>query len=277
MSAALRRRLVIRGVTLLFLLFVTVIVVTPLLYMVLGSFKTPLEASSFSLALPRHWLFRNYPDVVREGSLWRAFLNSCLIAAVSSALTVFVSSLASFVLARKRSRLAQLLYYFFFLGSLAPMQIIPTIQVLKVAHIYGSFAGVILIYGALNLSFGCFLYTGFIKSVPRALDEAAVMEGASLFGVFFRVIFPLLSPANVTVSILIFLSIWNDINLPIYFLPDPSKWTMPLSVYGFFGRYSSSWNLVFADLTLTALPVVILYLVAQRYVVSGLLVGAVKQ
>ena len=277
MNAALRRRLAIRGVTLLFLLLISVIVVTPLLYMVLGSFKTSLEASSFSLSLPGHWLFRNYPDVVREGSLWRAFVNSCLIAAVSSALTVFFSSLASFVLARKRSRLAQLLYYFFFLGSLAPMQIIPTIQVLKVAHIYGSFAGVILIYGALNLSFGCFLYTGFIKSVPRALDEAAVMEGASLFGVFFRVIFPLLSPANVTVSILIFLSIWNDINLPIYFLPDPSKWTMPLSVYGFFGRYSSSWNLVFADLTLTALPVVILYLVAQRYVVSGLLVGAVKQ
>jgi len=276
-NAALRRRLAIRGVTLLFLLLISVIVVTPLLYMVLGSFKTSLEASSFSLSLPGHWLFRNYPDVVREGSLWRAFVNSCLIAAVSSALTVFFSSLASFVLARKRSRLAQLLYYFFFLGSLAPMQIIPTIQVLKVAHIYGSFAGVILIYGALNLSFGCFLYTGFIKSVPRALDEAAVMEGASLFGVFFRVIFPLLSPANVTVSILIFLSIWNDINLPIYFLPDPSKWTMPLSVYGFFGRYSSSWNLVFADLTLTALPVVILYLVAQRYVVSGLLVGAVKQ
>jgi raffinose/stachyose/melibiose transport system permease protein len=276
-SEALLRRRAIRGVTILFLLLVSVIVITPLLYMVLGSFKTPLEASSFSLSLPGHWLFRNYPDVVREGSLGRAFVNSCLIAAVSSALTVFFSSIASFVVARKRSRLAQFLYYFFFLGSLAPMQIIPTIQILKVAHIYGSFASVILIYAALNLSFGCFLYTGFIKSVPRALDEAALMEGASLFGIFFRVIFPLLTPANVTVSILIFLSIWNDINLPIYFLPDPTKWTMPLSVYGFFGRYSSSWNLVFADLTLTALPVVILYLAAQKYVVSGLLVGAVKQ
>lgn len=276
MNEALLRRRAVRGVTVLFLLLVSVIVITPLLFMVLGSFKNPLEASSFSLSLPRHWLFRNYLDVVREGSLGRAFVNSCLIAAASSALTVFFSSIASFVVARKRSRLAQFLYYFFFLGSLAPMQIIPTIQILKVAHIYGSFTSVILIYAAMNLSFGCFLYTGFIKSVPRALDEAALLEGASLFGIFFRVIFPLLTPANVTVSILIFLSTWNDINLPIYFLPDPAKWTMPLSVYGFFGRYSSSWNLVFADLALTALPVVILYLAAQKYVVSGLLVGAVK-
>jgi raffinose/stachyose/melibiose transport system permease protein len=271
------RRRAVRALTILFLLLVSGVVLAPLLYMVLGSFKSPLEASSFSLSLPRRWLFRNYGDVVREGSLGRAFINSCLIAAISSALTVFLSSIASFVIARKRSRLAEFLYYFFFLGSLAPMQIIPTIQVLKVAHIYGSYAGVILIYAALNLSFGCFLYAGLIKSVPRALDEAALMEGASLFGIFYRVIFPLLTPANVTISILIFLSIWNDINLPIYFLPDPSKWTMPLSVYGFFGRYSSSWNLVFADLALTALPVVILYLAAQKYVVSGLLAGAVKQ
>lgn len=277
MRAALLPRRAVRGVTVLFLLLVSVIVITPLLYMVLGSFKTPLEASSFSLSLPAHWLFRNYADVVREGSLGRAFVNSCMITAVSCALTVSFSSIASFVMARRGSRFATFLYYFFFLGSLAPMQIIPTIQILKIAHIYGSFASVILIYAALNLSFGCFLYTGFIKSVPRALDEAALVEGASLFVIFFKVIFPLLTPANVTVSILIFLSIWNDINLPIYFLPDPAKWTMPLSVYGFFGRYSSSWNLVFADLALTALPVVILYLAAQKYIVSGLLVGAVKQ
>ena len=277
MSQALTRRRVVRALTILFLLIVSSVVLAPLLYMVLGSLKSPLEASSFNLSLPRRWLFRNYGDVVREGSLGRAFLNSCLIAALSSALTVFLSSIASFVVARKRSRLAEFLYYFFFLGSLAPLQIIPTIQLLKVAHLYASYASVIFIYAALNLSFGCFLYTGFVKSVPRALDEAALMEGASLFGIFYRVIFPLLTPANVTVSILIFLSVWNDINLPIYFLPDPSKWTMPLSVYGFFGRYSSSWNLVFADLTLTALPVVILYLAAQKYVVSGLLAGAVKQ
>jgi raffinose/stachyose/melibiose transport system permease protein len=157
------------------------------------------------------------------------------------------------------------------------MQIIPTIQVLQAFHLYGSYTSVILIYAAVNLSFGCFLYTGYIKSVPRALDEAAIMEGASLFRVFFKILFPLLKPISVTVFLLIFLSIWNDINLPIYFLPDPSKWTMPLSVYGFFGRYSSNWNLVFANLTLTALPVVILYLTAQKYIVSGLLAGAMKQ
>jgi raffinose/stachyose/melibiose transport system permease protein len=252
-------------------------VVTPLLYMVLGSLKNPLEASSFGLSFPKQWLFRNYIDVIREANLGRALINSCLIASLSSALTIFLSSIASFIIARKRGRGAQVLYYFFFSGSLAPIQVIPTIRILQAIHIYGSFFSVILLYSALNISFGCFLYTGFIKTVPRALDEAAMIEGASLFRVFFRILFPLLTPVNVTVSVLIFLSIWNDIYLPIYFLPESSKWTMPLSVYGFFGRYSSNWNLVFADLTLTALPVVILYLIAQKYIVAGLLTGGVKQ
>jgi len=277
MSPVLARRFAVRSVTILVLLLVATVFIIPLFYMVLGSFKNPLEASAFNMALPKQWHAANYSAVIREGSLGRAFINSCLITALSCGLTVFLCSIASFILARKGSRSAELLYYFFFLGSLAPMQVIPTIQILKVVNLYGTYASAILVYAALNLSFGCFLYTGYIKGVPRALDEAAMIEGASLFRIFFRILFPLLTPVNVTVSILIFLSTWNDINIPIYFLPTPAKWTMPLSVYGFFGRYSSDWNLVFADLTLTAIPVVVLYLAAQKYFVSGLTSGAVKQ
>ena len=259
------------------LVIIAVLVIVPLLIMILGSFKDALEVTYFDLRLPEKWLFENYRTVVIEGRLVRAFINSMVITVLSVALTIFLSSMASFILARKKTRASEFLYYFFFIGSLAPMQVIPTIKIFQTAGLYGSYLSAILIYCATNLSFSCFLYVGFIKSVPKGLDEAAFIEGASLFRMFYSIIFPLLKPINITIMILIFMGIWNDINIPIYFLSNPSKWTMPMSVYGFFGRYSSNWNYVFADLTLTALPVVILYLLAQRYIVSGLTVGAMKE
>ncbi|MNZ95756.1 L-arabinose transport system permease protein AraQ [compost metagenome] len=97
-----------------------------------------------------------------------------------------------------------------------------------------------------------------------------------MFDVFFRIITPLILPVNATVAIMVFMSVWNDITIPLYFLTDSSTWTMPLSVYNFYGKYSRDWNLIFADLVLTSLPVLILYLFAQKYIVSGLTAGAVK-
>ena len=157
------------------------------------------------------------------------------------------------------------------------MQIIPTIKLFKILGIYGGYINAILLYSALYIPFSCFLYTGFIKGIPKALDEAAFLEGASTLKIFRSVIFPLLKPINMTVLVIVFMVIWNDINIPLYFLTDPSKWTMPLSVYQFFGMYGKSeWNLVFADLTMTAMPVILLFLAAQKYIVKGLTEGAIK-
>ncbi|MDF2985837.1 MAG: sugar transporter permease [Eubacterium sp.] len=262
----------------LVLIVISLLIIVPLMIMILGSFKDPLEVSSFNLALPQKWLFENYVKVFAEGKIGSAFYNSITITVISVALTIFVSSMASFVVARRNSKTSGFLYYFFFLGTLVPMQIIPTIKIFQAFHIYGTISSAMLIYCALNISFSCFLYTGFIKGIPRALDEAAFIEGASVLKIFYKIVFPLLKPINMTVMILIFMNIWNDINIPLYFLSNPSKWTMPLTVYNFFGQYSgSNWNLVFADLTITVLPVVALYLFAQRYIVAGLTSGAVKQ
>lgn len=262
----------------LVLIVISLLIIIPLMIMILGSFKDPLEVSSFNLALPQKWLFENYVKVFAEGKIGSAFYNSITITVISVALTIFVSSMASFVIARRISKTSGFLYYFFFLGTLVPMQIIPTIKIFQAFQIYGTISSAMLIYCALNISFSCFLYTGFIKGIPRALDEAAFIEGASVLKIFYKIVFPLLKPINMTVMILIFMNIWNDINIPLYFLSNPSKWTMPLTVYNFFGQYSgSNWNLVFADLTITVLPVVVLYLFAQRYIVSGLTSGAVKQ
>lgn len=260
-----------------FLFLLSLIIVIPLLIMVLGAFKNSTEVTSFDLSLPEKWLFENFRVVFEDGNLLTAFKNSVLITLFSTGITILVSSLASFVIARRRTKLSQFLYYFFFMGTIIPMQIMPTIRLFTLLDIYGGYLNVIILYTAINIPFSCFLYTGFIRGIPRILDESAFIEGATTLQTYFYIIFPLLKSCNITVLILLFTGIWNEINIPLYFLNDPSKRTLPLSVYQFFGAYGGSdWNLVFADLALAALPVIILFLFMQKQFISGLTEGAVK-
>ncbi|WP_040950353.1 carbohydrate ABC transporter permease [Gorillibacterium massiliense] len=254
----------------------SLIILVPVLIMIFGSFKTNVEVLDFSLKLPKTWIFDNYKTVFEEGNLLHAFWNGILITGVSCIINIITTSAASFVLVRRESRLSNFLYLFFFMGLIAPMSTITTIRVVQWLGFYGSITSVILIYASLNTAFSVFLYNGFIKSIPRALDEVAFLEGAGMFRVFFRIITPLILPVNTTVLIMVFMSVWNDVTIPLYFLTNSNDWTMPLSVYNFYGKYSRDWNLIFADLVMTSLPVFILYLFAQKYIVSGLTAGAVK-
>ncbi|PZD97509.1 carbohydrate ABC transporter permease [Paenibacillus sambharensis] len=258
------------------LILASLIIIVPLLMMVFGSFMTSTEVLRFTLDLPDKWMFSNYVRVFEEGGLGRAFLNGLLITGVSSVLNIILSSSASFILVRRETKLTNMLYLYFFMGLIAPMSTITTIRVVQWMGFYGSITSVIFIYAALNTAFSVFLYSGFIKSIPKALDEVAFIEGASMFDVFFRIVTPLILPVNATVAIMVFMAVWNDITIPLYFLTDSSDWTMPLSVYNFYGKYSRDWNLIFANLVLTSLPVLILYIFAQKYIVSGLTAGAVK-
>lgn len=259
------------------LFLLSLVIIVPLLIMLFGAFKNSTEVTAFDLALPEKWLFENFLVVFEKGKILRAFANSILITAVSTAITITVSSLASFVLARRGTKLSRFLYYFFFIGTIIPMQIMPTIRLFSNLNIYGGYLNVIILYTAINIPFSCFLYTGFIKGIPRILDESAFIEGASTLQTFFYIIFPLLKSCNITVLILLFTGIWNEINIPLYFLNNPTKRTLPLSVYQFFGMYGgSNWNLVFADLVIAALPIIILFLLMQKEFISGLTEGAVK-
>ncbi|NMO97029.1 carbohydrate ABC transporter permease [Paenibacillus lemnae] len=258
------------------LILLSLIIILPLLLMIFGSFMNSTEVLRFSLRLPEKWLFSNYLTVYEVGGLGRAFMNGILITGVSSIVNILTSSAASFILARRETKWSSFLYLFFFMGLIAPMSIITTIRIVQWMGFYGSITSVIFIYSALNTAFSVFLYSGFIRSIPRALDEVAFLEGAGTIGIFLRIITPLIIPVNATVAIMVFMSVWNDITIPLYFLTDSSTWTMPLSVYNFYGRYSRDWNLIFADLVMTSIPVLILYIFAQKYIVSGLTAGAVK-
>ncbi|WP_018750141.1 carbohydrate ABC transporter permease [Paenibacillus sanguinis] len=258
------------------LLLASLLIIFPILIMIFGSFKTSAEVLSFSLALPEKWMFSNYAQVFEEGGIPRAFMNSVIITGISSIINIIASSAAAFILARRDTKLANTLYMYFFMGLIAPMSTITTIRIVQWLGFYGSISSVILIYASLNTAFSVFLYSGFIKTIPKSLDEVAFLEGASVLSVFFRIVTPLILPVNATVAIMVFMSVWNDITIPLYFLTDSSTWTMPLSIYNFYGKYSRDWNLIFANLVLTSLPVFILYLFGQKYIVSGLTAGAVK-
>lgn len=251
-------------------------VLFPIYFILTNSLKTNLEANSMSFALPRAFQWNNYVEAVRQGGLLRSFLNSLLISTVSVALCILVTSMAAFVLSRNRTKVNRFIYNFFFFGLVAPLNYVMTIRVLKVLQLQNTYQGVILVYVALGIPFMMFLFYGFIQSVPKELDEAAVIDGCGLTRLFFKIVFPLLKPVTITGLVFNFLGAWNDFITPLYLLNDQKKLGMVNTIYNFFGYHFNDWNLIFADILLTILPVLVLYLLSQRYIISGMMAGSIK-
>lgn len=254
----------------------SLIIIIPLLIMFLGSVKNQVEAAQLTISLPSTWHFENFAFVIETGKIIGSFFNSVVITGSATVIGVCCAAMAAFVIARKKTKGGENLYNYFFLGMIAPMQIITTYLMLNVLHLSGSFLGIILIYVSINLPFNTFLFTSFISGIPKEIDEAANVDGCGIWRLFFTIIMPLLKPVIATSSVIFAMNVWNDFQLPLYFLSSPSKYTMPLTIYNFYGKYFSNWNYVFADMVLTAIPILIVYLIAQKYIVAGMTAGAVK-
>lgn len=248
----------------------------PLAMVLITSFKSYGEANFLSISLPKKILFENYVKVFSEGKIFRSFINSSIITSFAVILVVMLSAMLGYILMRNKSRFNKLIHKILTFGIIAPFAALPTVQLLKTLHIYGSYVSLIFVYAALFMPFSTILFSSFISTVPKELDEAGVMDGCIGFSLFIRIVFPLLLPVTVTVGVLNFMWVWNDFQYPIYLLNSSSKWTLPLSVYNFFGQYNRSWNLVCADMVMVSLPVIIIYLFAQKYIISGMTAGAVK-
>ncbi|MDF2614309.1 MAG: carbohydrate transporter rane protein 2, family [Clostridia bacterium] len=257
-------------------LFLCTLVIVPFIIILLNSFKTSKEAALMTLELPKQLLFENYATVIEKGKLAQSFVNSLIYAIVPCACVVIFCGMASFTLSRRITKLNKFIYMFMILGIFVPVNYLALIKIMKLFSIYGSRFGLILFYIANNIAFSIFIIYGFIHTVPREVDEAAIIDGANPLQLFFEVIFPLLKPVLVTAFILMFMNIWSDFMTPLYLINKTNLWPMNLAVYNFFGRERANWNLVFADIVLTALPVLIIYLIGQKQIISGLTSGAVK-
>ncbi len=258
------------------IIILSLIIIVPIMMVILGSFKTSREAVDMSFALPARMQWENFVIVFQRGKLIKPFINSTVFSVSAVVINISITSIAAFYLSRVRSRVNKIINAIFTLGLISPLIMIPTIKVLQLLSLNNTYLGVILIYVAIKIPFSIFLFVGFIKTVPIELDEAAIIDGCNNIQLFTRVIFPLLKPVIMTDVFIIFMSIWNDINIPLYFLNTTDKWTMSLTVYNFFGQYSRDWNLVFANLIITSIPVILLYIFGQKYIVKGLTAGAVK-
>jgi len=258
------------------LLVMSLFVLVPLWIIIINSFKDPGEAGNLSLTLPSKWLFLNYYEVFIEGRLLRGFLNSAFITFASVLTILYMGALASYVISRRRNLVTTTFFIIFIIGLVAPPQIVPTIKVLQSIGIHGSYLGVILFYSGIFLPFAVLLISGFIRSVPREIDESAMIDGCKPFFIFIKIIFPLLKPIFATTFVLLFMYVWNDFKYPLYLLRTSRMWTLPMSVFNFTSAYGSLWNYVFADLIMASLPVIIVYFFAQKFIISGVTAGAIK-
>jgi raffinose/stachyose/melibiose transport system permease protein len=254
----------------------SLLILVPLAVVVLASLKTKPEAAAMDLTLPAVIQWGNYAEAIKRGGLVRSFLNSLLIASVSATICILVSSMAGFVLSRNRTRFNNVAFDYIFLGLIAPINYITTIKVFQVLHIMNSYAGIILLYIALGIPFAVFAYYGYMHSIPRELDEAAVIDGCNPWQLFSHIVFPLLKPVTITVLVLNFMGAWNDFISPLYLLNRQSSWPMVMSVYNFFGMHFNEWNMISAVILLSTLPVLVLYVFGQRYIISGMTSGAIK-
>jgi len=184
--------------------------------------------------------------------------------------------MAAFVLSRNRTRLNKLLYFFLVMGITLPVNYVALVKVMMFLNLNNTRIGIVLLYAAMQMPFSVFLIYGFVSNIPVELDEAGIIDGCGSFRLFITIIFPLLKPAVSTVIVLTFLNTWNEFISPLYFLGSSTKWPMTLSVYNFFGMFFKDWNLVCADIVMTSIPVLLIYLLGQKYIVSGMTVGAVK-
>lgn len=259
--------------------FAGVSVGVPLWLVLVNAAKPYAEAQELSLALPRTWqLGENLSTVFAEGAVARGFLNSCLVTIPALLLLLFFGAMAAWVFARGRRRGVRALYYLAISGILLRPAIVTTLQVLRTLRLDGTRSGAVLFYAGIYMSLSVFLMTGFIRTIPYEMEEAARLDGCSTLRVFLWIILPSLRPVLLTTGVVLAIQIWNDFYYAFFLLRGTERQSLPLGLFSFVsgGQYRTNWHLIFADVIVVSLPLVATYLVAQKRIVSGLLSGAVK-
>lgn len=251
----------------------------PLFMAVLNSVKTEREMLNDILSFPAAPQWENYVRAFVKTDFLRAFFNTAVAAVIGLTGIVVFASMAGYKLSRVKSRLSSFLFGLFVLSMLVPFHSI-MITLTRTAHdlhLQGTPAGLGLIYIGLGVSMAVFLYHGFVKSIPRELDEAAAVEGCGETRLFFAILFPLLGPITATIIILNLLWIWNDFLLPFLILTDSDGYTILLSINMLFGQYNNNeWSSILAALVLAMVPVLLLFLVLQKSILRGIADGAIK-
>lgn len=272
------------GVVSTLIVILALLFLSPIYIMLVNSFKTRAELYENVLALPASFSFEYYAGAIKKMNFLTVFGNSIYVTVATVIFVIVLASMTAWMLVRRDNAMSKIIFFSFVATMLIPFQtlMMPLMQVMDWIRTYlhlpmlNTHEGLIFMNIGFHAGIAVFLYHGFIKSIPIALEEAAILDGCSTFGVFWRIVFPLLKSITVTVAILDVIASWNDYLLPSLVLSDKGLRTIQLSTFYFFGEFTIVWNQAMAGLTLTIIPVVIFYSLAQKYIIKGIAAGAVK-
>ncbi|MBW3090792.1 MULTISPECIES: carbohydrate ABC transporter permease [Bifidobacterium] len=260
------------------ILLMLVFLAIPFWILIVTAGKTQAEAVVPSMALPSQWhLIDNIKEVIVEGKVFPALLGSLIVTVPSVFICLLFGSMAAWIFGRRTSKGTAMLYALFISGVILPPSVVTIMMLLKMIGLSGTAPGMICVYVGIYLSVVIFFITGFIRTIPPSLEEAARIDGASPMRIFFTIIFPLLAPTLASSTILVVLYIWNDIFYSLFILSGKMS-TLPLNLYNVAsaGLYLNNWHLIFAYIILMTLPLLIVFVIGQRKIISGITGGAVK-
>lgn len=261
-----------------------IVIIFPLYMTIVVAFKNPSEMTNSIgglLSLPKSWGFGNFIEAIETTDFFHTLANSFLITAGSVIGVIFLNSIAAYAIGRNmgKSRYFKFVYGYFICGMFVPfsMLMLPLVKEVSILGLDNRF-GLILLYIVFNMPMNTLLYTGYLKNIPTALEEAAYMDGANHWMVFWKVIFPMMKPMHATVAIMTALSTWNDVMMPLVILSggDSKSTTLPLAQLLFQSTFGTNYNVAFASYLLALLPILIFYLIAQKAIINGVTNGAVK-
>lgn len=264
---------------LIVLIVFSIVFIVPFVFILLTAAKSESEAALLQFTLPQNFqLLDNLNEVIkfRDGRMLLALKNSTILTVGSVILIIILGSFLGFVIQRRSNRIASIVSTLLLVGLIVPPAVVPTIFLLQKLHLYKTLIGLTMVEVALQLPFATLIFRAFVASIPRELDEAAIIDGANPVQLFVRIIFPLLRPAIVSVVVISAVFIYNDFTLPLYFLPGEDNVTAQLTLFSFRSQFRTQWNLLFADVIIITIPPLIMYIFFQRQIIAGMTAGAIK-
>lgn len=256
----------------------SVIVIFPLWVMAINSFKDRLSIYQNPFGFPKKWNFSNYSNVLKEGNFFNYFKNSFVVVSLSIIIVLVLGSLVAYALANWKGSVPNTLYFIFLTGMMLPIRIasIKLLEMMRDIKLINSIWSLLPIYVAMGLPIAVFVLTEYMRQFPKELMEAAYVDGANRLKILISVVTPMMRPALATVAIYNLVPFWNDLWFPLIMINDEDSKTLLLGVTRLFGQYQTDWSMVLAVLTLSALPVIVLYIIMSKQFIKGLTAGALK-
>lgn len=256
----------------------TVLCLYPIVWLFLSSFKTNDELYANPWGLPARFMLDNYVQAITEGHILQYFGNSVIIAVSAVVVAAILSCMVSYAICRMEWKLSKLTLNIFLLGMMIPVyaMIVPLFSMFNKMGLLNSRLAVIIPQIGISFPMAIFIMSGFMGSIPRELEEAAVMDGCNIYQIFFKIIVPISKSSVVTVAVVNFINVWNDLLLPQIFLTDSSKMTLPVGLTEFQGRYATNYVAEIAAVLITIVPSIIVYVWLHKHIMEGMVAGAVK-